>query len=290
MNEGRNGSADAASGGRHETPLQARLQPVRIAVDDDRFCATLVTPAPALPAVMFVHGWNGSQEFELAHVRDAVGLGCAVLAVDLRGHDRDDRRHAQVTRDDNLRDLVNAYDWLVARADVDASAIAVVGFSYGAYLAALLSEARAVRWLALRSPASYPDEGWNVPKHSLEDQIDLDAYRREVQSADSDRALRACARFRGDVLLAAAEHDDVLPPQVMQSYRDALRSTRSITTRILTGADHELSQADSRRDWSELLDAWLREMVIGARREATVEALEARAEAVERAENPHRRD
>lgn len=290
MNQARDGSADAAANGGRAAPLQARLQPVRIAVDDDRFCATLVTPAPALPAVMFVHGWNGSQEFELAHVRDAVGLGCAVLAVDLRGHDRDDRRHAQVTRDDNLRDLVNAYDWLAARADVDASAIGVVGFSYGAYLAALLSEVRAVQWLALRSPASYPDEGWNLPKQTLEDHVDLDAYRREVQPADADRALRACARFGGDVLLAAAERDDLLPPQVMQSYREALGSARSITTRVLAGADHELSQADSRRDWSELLEAWLREMVIGARRQATMDALEARAEAIERAEDPHRRD
>lgn len=289
MNEARNGSADSASGGGRDPPLQARLRPVRIAVDDERFCATLVTPAPALPAVLFVHGWNGSQEFELAHVRDAVGLGCSVLAVDLRGHDRDDSRHDEVTRGDNLRDLVNAFDWLAARADVDPMAIAVVGFSYGAYLAALLCEVRPVQWLALRSPASYPDEAWNVPKQSLEDHVDLDAYRREVQPADADRALRACARFGGDVLLAAAENDDVLPPQVMQSYRDALRSARSLTTRILAGADHELSRADSRRDWSELLEAWLREMVIGARRQATVAALEARAESIERAGDPHRR-
>ena len=169
------------------------------------------------------------------------------------------------------------------------AAIAVVGFSYGAYLAALLCEVRPVQWLALRSPASYPDEAWNVPKQSLEDHVDLDAYRREVQPADADRALRACARFGGDVLLAAAENDDVLPPQVMQSYRDALRSARSVTTRVLAGADHELSHADSRRQWSELLDAWLREMIIGARRQAAVLALDARAEAIERAEDPHRR-
>lgn len=289
MRETRNRSIDEAADEEDEAALQVRLRPVRIAVDDDRFCATFVQPAPGLPAVIHVHGWNGSQEFELAHVRDAVGMGCAVLAVDLRGHDRDDRRHGEVTRGDNLRDLVRAYDWLAARDDVDPSAIAVAGFSYGAYLAALLSEVRPVRWLALRSPASYPDEGWNVPKQALEDRVDLEAYRREVQPPDADRALRACARFGGDVLLAAAEHDDVLPPQVMQSYRDALRSARSVTTRVLAGADHELSHADSRRQWSELLDAWLREMIIGARRQAAVLALDARAEAIERAEDPHRR-
>lgn len=289
MHETKNRSIDEASDEKREAALQARLSPVRIAVDDDCFCATFVQPASALPAVIYVHGWNGSQEFELAHVRDAAGLGCAVLAVDLRGHDRDDRRHDEVTRGDNLRDLLSAYDWLVARDDVEPSAVAVVGFSYGAYLAALLSEERPVRWLALRSPASYPDEGWNVPKRLLEQNVDLETYRREVQPSDADRALRACARFDGDVLLVAAEHDDVLPPQVMQGYRDALRSARTVTTRTLAGADHELSQPDSRRAWAELLETWLREMVVGVRRQAATAALEARSEEIERAADPHRR-
>lgn len=139
--------------------LRTQVESRRIAVGEDHFCATLVAPARAQPAVIFVHGWNGSQELELAHVRDAAVLGCAVLAVDLRGHDRDDARHDRVTREDNLRDLVAAYDWMVARKDVDERAVAVVGFSYGAYLAAILTSLRRVQWLALRSPALYPDDG-----------------------------------------------------------------------------------------------------------------------------------
>ena len=204
-------SAQAAS------PVEVRVESRRIRVDDDHFCATLAVPQPALPAVIFVHGWNGTQEFDLGHVRDAVAVGCVVLAVDLRGHDRDDPRHERVTREDNLRDLLAAYDCIVARDDVDERAIAVVGFSYGAYLATLLTAQRRVQWLALRAPALYPDEGWNVPKHELEARVALDEYRRQIQPPDGNRALTALTQFRGDVLLVSSQHDQVLPQPVAES-------------------------------------------------------------------------
>jgi len=270
-------------------PVEACVESRRIAVGNDHFCATLASPTPALPGVIFVHGWNGTQEFDLGHVRDAVALGCVALAVDLRGHDRDDPRHEQVTREDNLRDLLAAYDCLVAREDVDERAIAVVGFSYGGYLATLLTAQRRVQWLALRSPALYPDEGWSVPKHELEDRVELDAYRRQVQPPDGNRALTALAWFRGDVLLVSSQNDQVLPKPVAESFRGALVRASSITTRTIAGADHELSHPDAKRAWADLLQDWLAAMVRGARRQAVVAALEKRHEKVEGAGDPHDR-
>jgi dipeptidyl aminopeptidase/acylaminoacyl peptidase len=68
-----------------------------------------------------------------------------------------------VTREDNLRDLLAAYDRLLAHPALDTSAIAVVGTSYGGYLASILTSLRPVRWLALRVPALYRDEEWHTP-------------------------------------------------------------------------------------------------------------------------------
>ena len=50
-----------------------------------------------------------------------------------------------------------------------------VGSSYGGYLAAILTTLRPVRWLALRVPALYQDEGWDVPKKQLHKVSDLHA-------------------------------------------------------------------------------------------------------------------
>ena len=67
--------------------------------------------------------------------------------------------------------------WTTMRV-FEEQAIAVVGTSYGAYLATILTSLRPVRWLALRAPAIYKDEGWKLPKRQLHQDPDLPAYRR----------------------------------------------------------------------------------------------------------------
>ena len=81
-----------------------------------------------------------------------------------------------VSREDNLRDVLAAYDVLVGHPAVDPGAIAIVGSSYGGYLAAIASALRPVRWLALRVPALYKDADWDMPKGQL-NRDELAAYR-----------------------------------------------------------------------------------------------------------------
>ena len=78
----------------------------------------------------------------------------------------------------------------------------MVGSSYGGYLAAILSSLRSVRWLALRVPALYRDEDWPLPKQQLK-KYGLADYRRGRVTPDENRALAACAAFKGDVLIAS---------------------------------------------------------------------------------------
>src|SRR5919107_5342643 len=173
---------------------------IDIAVDGQHIAGTLVSPAPLVPGVLFVHGWGGSQEKYLARARQIAALGCVCLTFNLRGHGETEPQHETVTREDNLRDLLAAYDVLVRQPTVDRASIAVVGSSYGAYLAAILTELRPVRWLALRVPALYKDEDWALPKQQLK-KYELAAYRRRSVSPDENRALQACAAFEGDVLI-----------------------------------------------------------------------------------------
>ena len=186
------------------------------------------------------------------------------LTFDLRGHARSDGRNDTVSREDNLRDVLAAYDALVARPGVDRDAIAAVGSSYGGYLAAILTSLRPVRWLGLRVPALYKDEGWARPKRSL-DREELAAYRRRHVRPEEDRALAACAAFEGDVLLVESEHDEVVPHPAVASYRAAFGKARSLTYRVIEGADHGLSEGRWQRAYTTLLVHWATEMVLGAR-------------------------
>ncbi len=242
-----------------------------IAVDGCRLAGTLIAPETVIPGVLFLQGWNSSQEQYLPRAREIAALGCVCLTFEPRGVARDDPRQDTVTREDNLRDIIAAYDVLAGQEAVDASAIAVVGSSYGGYLATILSELRPVRWLALRVPALYKDEDWAVPKQQL-DKGELAAYRRDLIAAEDNRALRACSAFGGDVLLVESEHDDTVPHPVIANYRAAFANARSMTYRMIEGADHGLSEEPWQQAYTSLLVSWATEMVLGAREGGTAPA------------------
>ncbi|WP_035876786.1 MULTISPECIES: S9 family peptidase [unclassified Cupriavidus] len=242
----------------HEELLQIQSEGGTIA-------GTLISPQTRLPGVLFVHGWGGSQQQYLARARKVAGLGCVCLTFDLTGHAGTRSQYETVTRMRNLADVVAAYDTLVRQPEVDRNAIAVVGSSYGGYLAALLSAMRPVRWMGFRAPALYMDSGWELPKRQLHREQDLVAYRRSVVPPEDNRAVRACAEFGGDVLVIESEHDQVVPHAAVMSYVDACVHANSMTYRVIKGADHGLTDEESQRAYSSLLVNWLREMVTVAR-------------------------
>jgi uncharacterized protein len=249
--------------------MPTREQKIDIPVASGPIEGTLVTPGSLIPGVLFVHGWGGSQQQYLARAQEIAALGCVCLTFDLTGHAGTQPQRETVSRDVNLRDVLAAYDVLARHPHVDPSAIAVVGSSYGGYLAAILTTMRPVKWLALRVPALYRDEGWEHPKLQLHKEQDLRGYRRKFVPAESNRALRACASYDGDVLIVESERDDVIPPETITSYREACLKVRSLTYRCIAGADHGLTDEASQRAYTALLTQWLGEMLPSARRDAT---------------------
>jgi dienelactone hydrolase len=246
--------------------MPTRHNTIDIPVDGQHIDGTLVAASNVVPGVLLVHGWDGSQEQYIARAHEIAALGCVCLTFDLRGHARHAAQRLEVTREDNLHDVLAAYDTLVGHPSVDPASIAIVGSSYGGYLAALVSAMRRVRWLALRAPALYRDREWDKPKGELS-RSDLLAYRRSLVGPKDNRALAACAAFRGDVLIVESEHDQIVPHPVITNYRAAFQSVRSVTYRVISDADHALSKQMWRQAYGQLLVSWMTEMTQGARSE-----------------------
>ena len=243
--------------------MKLRDSAIDIAVDGQRIEGTLIAPAApgkTAPGVLFVHGWGGNQEHYLAEARAIAALGCVCLTFNLRGHAATEAQHYSVTREDNLRDVIAAYDVLAGDAVVEKSFIAVVGSSYGAYLGALLIYMRQVRLLAFQAPALYKDNDWGAPKRELHVDPDFAAYRRLTLRAEENRALGACAQFLGDALVVESEHDEIIPHPAVANYIAALANAHSLTYRVIEGADHALSEERWERAYTELLVNWLSEM------------------------------
>ena len=244
--------------------MEAKLSSIEIPVDHARLSGTLLTPT-GMPGVLFVHGWGGRQQHNLVRAREAVGLGCICLTFDLRGHEGLASMKQSVTRPQNLDDLKAAYDHLAGLPYVDRDSIAVVGLSYGGYLSALLTEERPVAWLALRSPAIYRDDHWDAAKVALNAEPGLMDYRRSQIAPQDNRALAACARFEGDVLLVEAERDVIVPHPVMRNYVNAFGRARSVTSRLIHGADHALTLKEHQQEYTRYLIDWLTKMIVGRR-------------------------
>jgi len=243
--------------------MRVRADIVEIAVDNQRIEGTLIAPvAPrgAAPGVLFVHGWGGNQDYYVAQAHALAALGCVCLTFNLRGHAETEAQHDIVTREDNMRDVMAAYDVLVGQEGVDKAFVALVGSSYGAYLGALLTYMRPVRFLALHAPALYKDDDWEIPKRKLHVNPDAMAYRRLSLRAEDNRALGACAQFLGDALVVESEHDEIIPHPAVANYIAALANAHSLTYRMIEGADHALTQAPWERAYTELLVNWLSEM------------------------------
>jgi uncharacterized protein len=233
-----------------------------IAVDDEKIAGTIIAPeSKKSPGVLFIHGWGGSQDDCLAPARLAADRGFACLAFDLRGHGETFDQRIKITREENLRDVIAAYDFLVAQPNVEPAEICLVGISYGGYLAAIATTLRSVSALALRAPAIYKDTNWTLPKLKLHEDPELVLYRRSLVSWDDNRALLACVAFTGDVLLVSSELDDVVPPTVSESYVAAFTQPCTITSRVIAGADHGLSEERWRREYTVWLIDWITEVM-----------------------------
>jgi dienelactone hydrolase len=239
-------------------------QSVVLGVGPRKIAGTVVAPDFGAEGMLFIHGWAGNQEQYLVRARQIAALGCVCLTFDLHGHAATSTYQSTVTREENLTDVVAAYDHLCSLPHVKADSIGIVGSSYGGYLAALLTAERPVRWLALRSAALYRDADWTKPKGSL-DRTDLNAYRLQPIKPSENRALHACSNFRGDVLLVESEHDTIVPHSVTANYRTAFAQAKSLTMRVIEGADHALGSMDSQNRYTLMLTNWVTEFVLKAR-------------------------
>ncbi|RVT90573.1 alpha/beta fold hydrolase [Sphingomonas crocodyli] len=237
---------------------------VRLSVGDDKIVGTLLKPEAPVPGFLFIHGWGGDQAEDLGHAEELARLGCICFTFDLRGHAGSDARQDAVTRKDGLEDVLAAYDYLALQPLIDRDAIGVVGTSYGGYLAMLLTAHRPVRWLAMRVPALYPDAQWDIPKARL-DKDKVRAYREQPCPIEEDRALAACARFKGDALIVESENDDRIPHQTIVAIQAAFGKANSLSHRIIHGATHAMRDPQHQRTYSTLLTGWIEEMVRASR-------------------------
>ncbi len=183
------------------------------------------------PTILFAHG-NGEliEDWE-SEMRRLAEAGVSALLVEFPGYGHSDGKPSRAT----LRETFTlAFDWLVARDDVDPDRIVAFGRSMGGGAAGDLSLDRPVRALVLQSTfssaAAIARESM-VPGFLIRDRFDN---------------RQAVARFKGPILLMHGIDDDVIP----YSHAETLARARE-GLRI-----HQIDCAhnDCAREWPTVLE------------------------------------
>ena len=69
----------------------------------------------------------------------------------------------------------------------------------------------------------------------------------------------------GDLLIVESQHDTIVPHQVVVNYREACLHARSLTYRLIEGADHGLTTEAWQTGYTQVLVNWFTEIVFGKR-------------------------
>jgi len=111
--------------------------------------------------------------------------------------------------------------------------LTLIGASMSGYTAVKLTELHEVRNLILIVPAMYTPEAYAVPFNGSFSQI-IRAYRSWERS-DAWEILRG---FRGKLLVVAAEHDNVIPREVLERTFDCASQAQVRDLYMVPGAGH----------------------------------------------------
>lgn len=214
-------------------------------------------------AVLFIHGWESKQDrhFMLAEALANIGYFCVTF--DMRGHGMSEGNHKIFSRKDFLKDATAAYDFLISQESSGISEVIVIGASFGAYIASLLSEVRNVHALGLRVPSNYRDEGFD---ESLYEQRNLQSHtewKENLHSNQETSALRAVQKFVGNILIVESEKDELIPATNVRCYGQAVSDHTKLTYVVMQNAPHSISNhPELQREFTDIISNWLQKLYI----------------------------
>lgn len=203
--------------------------------------------------VVILPGFTSSRANQIQFADFIVNTtGRSALVIDYTGHGDSPFELQNTSPAQHLSEVVRAYDYI--RHKIPHAAIAIIGNSYGSFLAAHLTHYRPISQLILRAPAIYAPESlydtWSL-RFSNED-----SYRTYIMQYRNNReqlAKHPIFRHRelnGDLptLIVAHEHDELIPATTSEIYADKF----SAQTIVAHGFKHAVSQSSITDEQLEL--------------------------------------
>lgn len=201
------------------------------------FSPTMNKRSVLRPAMLIVHGWKGSERGYEGIARSIASLGVTVFTFNLRGHGNSDGKKHAGSRAEYVRDTRLAYRFLLQQPGVDRERIAAMSSSLGCHLIShALSHCPFVA-LAFRTPATYPDRGFQA-RFAPQVNNRLKEFRNRLLVPQDNLGLRRLKYFRGDLLIISGGQDQDVPRPTVANYLAAASQAVTVTDKVYSSMAH----------------------------------------------------
>ena len=204
------------------------MTPFDVAYSDKVLKCDRLVGSSALQTLL-IHGAGTSERGRFASLRQALHeRGIGSTAFDCIGHGQTGGALHESSLASRTRQSEAVID-----AQCGTAPLAIVGTSMGAYNAIRLLETRQVDALVLVVPGVYTPAAYELAFDA-----GFSAVIRSPRSWDATDAWNILGRFTGRLLVIAAEHDAVIPPEIPERLVAAAGQASWRKLHVVAGAQH----------------------------------------------------
>ncbi len=190
-----------------------------------------------LPGVVFYHGRGSRQERYFERAESLCKKGFIALTFSFRGCGESEGEYSKQTNADATDDALTAFDFLLAQKQVHKERIGICGFSFGSYLAAVVSSKRTVNSLVLGAPVIHNNEWDNLAYGKISTE-EIKSFMNK-ENFENNTAIEAMKQYKRNLLVIEHEKDEVIPETVVKAfYENAPAQNKKFA--IIKNAPHKL--------------------------------------------------
>jgi len=180
-------------------------------------------------------------------------LRMTAVIFDYTGHGDSPFDIEDISPAQNFLEVVTVFDWI--KENYPNRKVFVIGSSYGGFLATQLTKYRKFDSLILRAPAIYIPREFYTKKKDADESLTMQ-FRKNASALAKHPLFARASNFQGNKLLIVHEHDEKIPRETTDAYKNALHPDLWIAQ----GATHSLDNATKEQvdEYNQRIYDWIK--------------------------------
>lgn len=195
---------------------------------------------------------KNKERYKKLYRKAAKEIGITTIIFDYTGHGESPFNIEELTPAQHFLEVISVFDWI--KREYPNKKVAVIGSSYGGFLATQLTKYRKFDKLILRAPAIYRPTDFYTKKKD-EDIAVTAKFRRNAKELSGHPLLARASKFEGESFLLVHKRDEQIPKEMTDAYVHAFNPEI-----VVHDVTHSLDDATEEEidDYEETVLNWLK--------------------------------